>query len=133
MFGGGAGGTAGGAAGSGSGLAGAASAAATVGVVASAALAAHNIGSGIQQGLFDDVGRDIVSPVTSFFEGLHFNNPLNDQLAQMAGRHESQRMAYNLGRDSAGDIVSNFSQGVQQGLFDDVGRDIVSPLSLIHI
>ena len=109
--GGGAGGTAGGTAGG----AGFAASAATVGAVVSGALAAHNIGTGIRDGLFDDIGRDFTSPVTSFFEGLHFNNPLNDRLANMAGRNESQRMAYNLGRDSAGDIVDNFSDGVRQG------------------
>ena len=100
--------------------AGLAASAATVGVIASGALAAHNIGTGIQEGLFDDLGQDfanlpVISSVTSFFEGLHFNNPLNDRLARMAGTMQAQRSAYNLGRDSAGDIVSNFSDGVQQG------------------
>ena len=99
----------------GAGGAGLAATAATTGVIASGALALHNIVTGIRDGLFDDLGRDVASPVTSFFEGLHFNNPLNDQLARAAGRMEAQRSANNLGRESAGDIVRNFSDGVRQG------------------
>ena len=108
-------GTAGGAAGG----TGAAGAAATVGVAASVALAAHNVGTGIQEGLYDDVGRDIanlpvIDSIVTFFDNLAFHDPINDAIANAAGRESSQRMAARLGRESATDIVSNFSDGFNE-------------------
>ena len=101
---------------SGAGGAGLAASAATVGTIASAALAAHNIGTGIQEGLFDDLGRDfanlpIINSVTTFFDNLAFHDPINDALANTAGRQSSRNMAARLGRESATDIVSNFRDG----------------------
>ena len=64
--------------------------------------------------LVSDIGR-IPSEIGSFFSGLHFNNPFNDELARVAGFQRAQNDAYNLGRQSAHDIVMNYDRGYSEG------------------
>ena len=99
------------------------STAATAGVALSAILAGHNIVTGTvpglnphRQSLFDDFGGDLLAAtgIPTFFEGLHFNNPLNDQFANMLGRQRSQDMLYNLGRQSAQDLATEYDKGRAQ-------------------
>lgn len=100
------------------------STAATAGTALSVALAAHTIGTGAvpqwnphRQSLYDDFGGDLLAAtgVKTFFEGLHFNNPLNDEFANMLGRQRSRDALYNLGRQSAQDLAIEYDKGRAQG------------------
>ena len=94
-------------------------AAGTAGVAFSAYQAGRGVYEVAKGGGYADLGKDLVSipgEIGSFFKGLIFDNPLNDELARMAGANQSKKTAYNLGRKSAKDIVDNYDQGFQQNM-----------------
>ena len=91
---------------------------AKAGVVYSGYQAARGVYEVARGGGYDDIGKDISNigkDIGSFFRGLIFENPLNDELARIAGSQRSQDAAYTLGRRSARDIVMNYDRGVQEG------------------
>ena len=85
------------------------------------AYSGYQAGKGLYEvakgGGYDDIGKDISNigkDIGSFFRGLIFENPANDELARMAGRAQYQDAAYQLGRRSARDIVKNYDQGYSE-------------------
>ena len=89
---------------------------------AGVAFSAYQAGRGIYEvgrgGGFNDIFQDIAnipSSIGSFFTNLSFHNPINDAIANAAGRARGQEQAARLGRESARDIVRHYDQGFEQG------------------
>ena len=103
------------------------------------ALAAHNIITGAipafnahNQSLYSDFGGDIakatgLASVTTFFDNLIFHNARNDAMANAAGKHARIQQAARLGRESARDIVSNFSEGFNESAINPQEKMYVVP------